>query len=302
MPSMASYLDPQRAEAGGYDAAWERRFFTRMRTSNGTWKTTASGRLRPMDDLFFAALDRCGVWPRTVMDIGVSAGLTTLDWMREFERRNLDIAMIATDRHMSVYLVRLWPGFSVLLEPSGHVLQAEFMGMRFSLWCSRRDVLTGACLVKKAVSAVVVRRLRKLGISFPVRPAAAKNATGRLVGPRLLVAAALRNYRNIQFRDDDIVAENPDELRKSADVIRLANLVQRDYFSESDVTRIAANTRDRCRGDGSLVVVCRDRDGAIEGSILRLSADGRFVVQARLGPGSEAEQAFLALPAWKQAA
>ena len=75
-------------------------------------------------------------------------------------------------------------------------------------------------------------------------------------------------------------------------MIRAANLIQRGYFRDAAISRSVQTIRERCRGAGSLVIISRNRPERLDGTIFRLTETGRFVVEARLGAGSEVEQFF----------
>jgi hypothetical protein len=229
-----------------------------------------------MNDLFFETLDRCGLVPRKVMDIGISSGVTTLEWLREFDRRGLPVTMIATDLVMSVDLYAIGKHMRVLTEKNGHLLQIELFGRGIRTFLRRRDYLTGGVVWRNALCHVARPLLRK----------AVHQGTYQLVSP------ALRGQDRIGLFDDDILAPNPPQFARSADVVRLANLVQPIYFNEDQIKRAVENIRERCRGEGSIVVVCRNKGRSLEGSIFRMTATRQFAVEARLGQGSEVERHF----------
>jgi hypothetical protein len=256
----------------------ERRFFRLIKTSNGTMKTTTTNRLDPMNELFFAAVERLGGPPKVAMDVGVSSGITTLEWLDAFERRQIPVTMIATDHVMSVELYAISPHLRALVERNGHLLQIEVFGHGIRTYLRGLDYLTGAALWRPALCRFARRRL--------------KDAVHE--GEFQLVAPALRRHARIRLADDDIFAPNPAPFIRSADVVRIGNLLQPIYFSDDQIRRAAANIGERCRGEGSFVIVCRNTDTALEGSILRMNGARRFDVAARLGKGSEVESYFTA--------
>lgn len=256
----------------------EREFYRSIKTSNGSKKSTRERRLDAINDLFFATLDRCRLVPRNVMDIGVSSGVTTLEWLREFDRRGLPVAMIATDFVMSVDLFAIGKHMRVLTERNGHLLQIELFGRGIRTFLRRRDYLTGG----------IVWRTALCHAARPLLKRAIHEGTYRLVSP------ALRGQDRIKLFDDDILAPNPPQFMRCADVVRVANLIQPLYFSVEQIRRAVENIRERCRGEGSIVVVCRNTDTSLKGSILRMTERREFSVEARLGRGSEVEGHFTA--------
>jgi hypothetical protein len=79
---------------------------------------------------------------------------------------------------------------------------------------------------------------------------------------------------------------------KGMDVVRVANLMQPVYFSKSELRLMARNVRRCCAGPGSMVVLCRVHDHAMEASLLSLNTNGTFSVLRRIGAGSIAEGYF----------
>ncbi len=254
----------------------EREFYRSIKTSNGTKKSTALRRLDAMNDLFFVTLERCQLVPRIAMDIGISSGVTTLEWLREFDKRGLPVTMIATDLVMSVDLYAIGRHMRVLTERNGHLLQIELFGNGICTHMRRRDYVTGGVVWRKALCHVARSLLKK----------AVHQRTYQLVSP------AVRDQARIRLFDDDILAPNPPEFARCADVVRVGNLVQPIYFSEDQIRRAAENIGERCRGEGSIVVVCRNTREGLDGSILRMTRTRQFSVEARLGHGSEVERYF----------
>jgi hypothetical protein len=266
-------------------------FFTNIITSRGVWKTTQHHRLDSLNALVTAVAKRNALIPRVVMDVGISSGITTLEWIEALANAGFKVNVIATDLTLTVYLVEIAPGLRVLVEPNGFVLQVAVGGFGFRPWCSKRDYALGTFLPKRLAAAVAAARLSRLGLPL-VHSAAAD--TERIHGPLKLVTAALRRHPGVLLMDDDLLAPNRPELTATADILRLANVVQETYFTPEQIALIVRNVRERCRGPGSLVAVCRNVDNALNGSILSLTPNGGFRLEERLGAGSEVEQAFLA--------
>ncbi len=256
----------------------EREFFRRIKTSNGTKKSTSPRRLDAMNGLFFSVLDRLGFAPQVAMDIGVSSGVTTLEWLEGFDSRRMPVTMIATDLVMSVDLYTIGRHLRALAERNGHLLQIEMFGRGIRTHLRGHDYLTGAALWRTALCRLARRRLKD----------------ARHEGQFQLVSPELRRHERIRLADDDIFAPNPAPFIRGVDVVRIANLLQPIYFSDEQIRRAVANIRERCRGEDSLVVVCRNTDAGLEGSILRMTDGRQFVSEARLGAGSEVEGYFTA--------
>jgi len=269
-------------------ARLEDAFYRSIRTSNGSWKATEHNRLDGMNEVFFRSASH-KLPPRpVVMDIGVSSGISTFEWLLEFERRAIPVDAIASDRTLVVYLADLGFGLRAVLERSGHILQVEAANIGFRVWCGKRDYLTGSFVFRRALDLFARARLTRAQLPLPISAASASRV---ISGPHVLICPQLRGRQNVVIEEDDILQPPTPARSKAADVIRLANIMQRTYFSDDQLRTIAENVRARCRGDGAFVVLCRNRGLSLEGSILRASSSG-FVILDRLGPGSEAERYF----------
>jgi hypothetical protein len=266
---------------------------TNIKTSNGSFKTTTRGRLDAINRLFFEVIARLGQSPSVIMDVGISSGVTTAEWLVEFRKRNMAVRMIATDVAMTVYLVQLSKSMSVLLERNGHILQIDVSGHGVRPWCRQRDFLSGAFLWRKALVEYARYRLTQLHLNFLL---STDMTSESLAGPTIrcekLVLSELADEQNVTLLDDDILVATSPSLMGSADVVRLANVLQFAYFDEAEIRIAVKHIRERCRGEGSIVIVCHNRPEGICGSIFRMNSNRHFVVEARLGRGSEIESAF----------
>ena len=253
----------------------ETKFYESLVTSTGIRKTTAPGRLDRVNQLFFEVLGGLALEPKTIMDVGISSGVTTLEWLQEFDRRGMDVEMIGTDANMTAYLYKLSPSFHVLADRNRNLLQLELFGFAVRPYHRKRDMFTGGVIWRPILRRIASRLL----------PAVSHE------GPLYLVTPLLRNQGRVQLIDDDILQPNSPALVRSADVVRVANLIQHEYLDARAIARAVENVRQRCRGKDSLVIVCRNQP-ALSASILRMNAERRFVVQAREGGGSEVEEFF----------
>lgn len=277
--------------------AIEDEFYQSLRTDSGSWKTTYRHRLDMINNLLFDALKPSDESPSIVMDIGMSSGITTVEWLAEFVRRGIAVKMIGTDISLSVYCVTLGRNVHVMIEPNGSILQLDLFGRGLRLWCGWRDYFNGSFVIRKTLGAFARQRLARLAIDFPIKGPPATRHAAVVSGPYQLVTPQLRGRHDVLLADDNILEPNPPEYVGVADVVRIANVLQRTYFSEEQIGIAVSNIRARCRGEGSLVVVCRDKDGVLEGSILR-AENGGFSLERRLGLGSEVESYFTDYCAW----
>jgi hypothetical protein len=194
--------------------------------------------------------------------------------------------MTATDLTMTVNLWRLNRFAMTLAERNGHILQAELFGSGIST-TRRRDYFTGVALFKWALFRGIKRSLE----------GEMRSHAGSVQGKMFpFVSPLLRARANVKLLDHNILHDGAPLGEGSADIVRIANLLQRSYFDEGQIRRIVSNVRLMCH-EGSIVIVCRNAETHIEASFLRLDSAGKFSVEARIGMGSEVEDYFVHPPA-----
>lgn len=246
----------------------ERRFFAKLRLPNGTWKTTYPNRL---DDLNEQLLD---LLPRghelELMDVGVSSGVSTVEWSDQLLANGLSHRLVAGDIHPDGRLLSRGGWLAVLFDGSGREpLLLELGPLSVPLRSDRRLVR-----IARPLLAPILRALAPRARPVP------------LVSPRLL-----RRPEIELVRDD---ATGPGRFPARFDAVRVANLLQPAYFDEPTIGRIAANLRERLR-DGGLLAVCRtDEDGINRATIFRRRGEG-LTPEASLNGGSEVEDLVLSL-------
>ncbi len=110
-----------------------------------------------------------------------------------------------------------------------------------------------------------------------------------------LVTHRLRGKKDIERVDDDITAPCPSQLRARFHVVRVANILNRDYFSSHQLGEIVGNLRDRLTGPGAFLLIVRTESKGNHGSIFRMDDRGSFEVLSRIGRGSEIEDIVLGI-------
>jgi hypothetical protein len=263
-------------------AEQEREFFNHIKLSNGTFKVTSAGRL---DDL---NLEMIKVWhefksrPVELMDVGVSSGITTMEWLEMLRRCGADVRIVATDLQLSARLVRLLPGCDVLLDCFGNPLQYSIGRLAVRPWNKNIDIATGFAVIREITKALyrIISRLRPPQDGQDV----------------LLISRRFEHRDEITFCQDDVMGDVAGEFVRRFQVVRVANLLNRAYFSEELIRKAVSNLRRRLAGDGSFLIVNRTHaDGRNHGTIFRLSREGSFEVRSRIGMGSEIEPIVLNL-------
>jgi hypothetical protein len=267
---------------GSVSAKDEEILFRNIRNANGTYKQTERHRLDLINKKFFEVISNAGHTINTAIDIGISSGITTLEWAEEFRARGMSVKIYAVDVTLHGYLADIGAGLKVLLDRTGHVMQVEGLGVGIRSYHRRRDLLWAAPLWRVPLLQLVRARLYSLGLAGPWHGVPDHP---RLRGPYPLVTPMLRTLSNVTILEDDIMSPR---LTERADVIRLANVV----LPPDQMHAAVRNVKRLCRGMGSIIIACRNFDGRLNGSIFRLDQNN-FIVVARVGHGSDLEDYFI---------
>jgi hypothetical protein len=260
----------------------EAAFFASIRLRNGTFKTTDHHRLDDLNMLVIGEWQKLDLKPRRIMDVGVSSGISSREWADALASAGIDAEILATDLCMRGSLVPLLPGYEVLLDRDGKVLQ-HIVGNRPVRWHldGARDFFRGTGFVVAALNAfasalLLLTHARQRGKDL------------------LLVNPHARDDARLSFAEDDILAPNPEHLRGRFNAIRVANLLNHGYFDEAQLRRAVDNLKDRLMGGGSFLIVNRTHpDGNNHGTIFRLSEANKFEIVAKMRDGSEIEDIVL---------
>ena len=251
----------------------EARFFSDLKTGNATFKKTDVNRFGAVDEVLADYLASNGEPEPQVLDIGISSGTTTLELKRALEAKGLSPHVTGTDQSFDAWLVSGNLGTTALMQGDGHILQFEIAGQAMRGWDRRLDRMTG-----RALFNAVLRRLFR-GID-PVRD-------GRRVD---LVSPRLRDASDIVLTQDDVLRRNPRFMGRF-DLVRAANILNRDYFSEEQLRNALEYVRSYLKGPGSLLLLIRTdkQDGQNNGTLLRVDELGALEPVRRFGKGSEVE-------------
>jgi hypothetical protein len=106
----------------------EYEFFVRVVLPNGTVKSTRANRL---DDLNHAALPyiaRIAERPVKIMDVGVSSGVSTLEWHEHLSAEHIACDITGTDLTIYASLVSLGPQLAVLIDANRNILHLDLFG------------------------------------------------------------------------------------------------------------------------------------------------------------------------------
>ncbi|MET0309796.1 MAG: hypothetical protein ABW023_13900 [Sphingomonas sp.] len=262
----------------------EARFFGGLRTGNFTFKRTEEGRLRAIDGALLRHLDRENATIETVLDLGISSGITTAELAVALAQSGRSVRMTGTDRAFAARIIDLPMGCRALVEPTGHVLQYEIFGRALRPWTRRLDYLTGMALARKVAN-------RALG---PI--ARTRGASPHAGAPVELVSRRLARLDAMRLIEDDVTIRNP-VLAGSFDLIRAANILNRHYFEPAMLQCAVDNVRSYLRGPGAWLLVLRTHgDADHRGTLFQMDDDGTLIVMERWGGGSEVEEMFVREP------
>jgi hypothetical protein len=270
----------------------ERSFFDCLRLKNGVYKTTYAHRL---DDLNVWVEDYLpAARPLQVLDVAISSGTSTLEWIQSLESAGLDYHMTGNDLTISGFLVSFGDRLHAVLDQTKWPLLFEIDEFWVSNPPRKRHFfryLPSLALLKTALflwelkyrESEGTRIFRILGMKTTTRPIS-------LVTPRLI------NHPRMTIREGNILTDS--WLCGAFHVIRAANILNRKYFDHNSLTKILNNLRRHLAADGILVVCRTDEDAKAlnRATVFKLNEDNRFVVLSKMNGGSEIQDLILQLP------
>ena len=267
-------------------AAREDRFFHSIQLRNGTYKSTAHHRLDDLNDFVMRILPEPR--PLEIMDVAVSSGVSSGEWLVALEKAGIDCTLLAGDAVVQACLVSLGP-VRALADKTGHLLQLDVGGRAIRLPPPRRrDRILYMPLV---VAMKIVAHL----FDLQARPGSPTQARlGATCCPLTLMSPSLRELPRLRTVEDDILLDRGYVRRFH--VLRAANILNLAYFDAPTLQRMLINLRSRLL-PGGLLIVCRtNTTGVNNATVFTLEEDGRFAATARLNEGSEISDLILGLP------
>lgn len=252
----------------------EKSFFKSISLPNGTHKTTAPNRLADVDQNTFNLLANRNTV--RLLDVGISSGITTLELLNYFESRGVEVSGIGVDICVRAYL-QSFLGMDILLDPEGNVLQvATPLFARGRPHPSQKSLRSkilglGMDLIESSLARKLLKNLRR-------------SRALNLVSPRLL------ERDNFHVVEHDVALFKP-EWDESFDLVRVANVLNVDYFSPPYIGIILVNLVSWLK-KGGLLAICRTNpvDGCNHCSFYsKGEATGRLQHVHRMGHGYELE-------------
>jgi len=266
--------------------ALERAFFLRVVLPNGTFKTTSTDRIDDLNRAVLAHIATIPERPVKIMDVGVSSGVSTLEWYESLSIENIDCKITATDLTVYASLLSLTPNLAVLIDRNRNILHLDVFG--------RGAPPTGRGL--QGLLAGAVRGLFRVAMTAdrnlpPLNGHTQEAATGWLLNcePVALLTKKLVQHEGLRVVEDDLLAMNRPEFIEAFHVLRAANILNRAYFSDAVLTQIIKTLKKRLTQNGLLIICRTTEEGVNHATVFRLATASEFRVLLRLGQGSEIE-------------
>lgn len=260
----------------------ENRFFNQINISGTLYKTTYYHRL---DDLNLV-VDNC--LPKNhklnIMDVAVSSGITTWEWMQHLKSSGIEFHMTAGDIAMDATMISISRSIKVLIGRYGKVFQFDLFGwplpnspMRlrgkiFKILNILLNMLIRTNLIKN-------QRHRDGELKF------VSNALFKIT-PLKLISNKISDAKNLDIIEDNIQNDNPEHHSKY-DVIRAANILNKQFFTDEVLIKMITNLRKKLK-PGGILVICRTlADKKNHATIFKLTDEHNFQAIETLGQGSE---------------
>lgn len=264
-------------------------FFHSLVLRNGTHKTTWHCRLDDLNAVIESFLP--AVRPLEIMDVAVSSGVSTVEWLETLGRAGIDCRMTAGDAVIDAFLVTAG-SVRGLLDRTGHLMQLDIAGRAVRMPAPRRrDRLRFAplSLFMKAAARAFRDRLHA-----GTGPDGSRTWLGLQCRALKLISPSLAAYPRIEVVEDDILSDR--RWPRRFHVLRAANVLNRCYFDDSLLERMLRNLRTRLAPRGLLAVCRTTQEGRNDATVFRLRDNRTFEELTPLNAGSEVAQLVLSLP------
>lgn len=280
------------ADPGAYDT-----LVSRVRLPNGTWKQTAGGRLRLVDEALVAALHGTHApgSALSVIDLGVSTGVTSVD-LYETLSRQWDVDFTATDLYRDVFAVSApaWR-WAIVLEAGGDVLQHLVGPFVLPGQLEESAAYPANRALKRWSERILVPRARQALARDAGARERAYFAAGEVDG--LMIQRLpffswrcldlMRRTSRFRFLLHDVIQPLP----FTATIVRAVNIITREYFDLPTATRAIGNALRAVEPGGYFVAgqSCGLDPTAVRATVFRVRGGATEVV-ARVGDGYELEE------------
>jgi len=270
---------------------YEKNFFARVRLHNKVFKTTYSHRLDDLNRAINELLPRNT--PLQLMDVAISSGISTQEWIDGLISDGIDFHMVAGDISLNAFIVSVARNVQVLVDKRGYPVHIDLCGQGIDL-SSAKIPRVASFVIRGSIT-------RLLALDTPIiqyikgRSENNESRFGLQCAPIMLVSPRLKKNANLELVEDDVTANVRPELQERFHAIRAANILNRSYFEPIEIRTILMNLKQRLRKNGLLAICRTTKDGENHGTILSLNETGRFQALMRIGQGSEVEESALDL-------
>lgn len=273
-------------------------FFSDLWVRFGTSKTTYHHRLDDLNRFVEPLLppDR----PLEIMDVAVSSGVSTVEWMQSLGRAGIAHHMVAGDAVIDAWLISFGQRVRALIDRTGFLMQLDIGGRAHTVpragCLARMRHMPAILLIRSVVrlfGAALSAPQKPAAVSAPHRPPAPVRRWGITCSPLQLVTRSLLEQPHARVVEDDILRDGDCGQRYHA--LRAANILNLSYFDTETLRRMLRNLRARLR-PGGLLIVCRTMpEGRNDATAFRLDSIGALSPAGRLNEGSEIEELVLSL-------
>jgi hypothetical protein len=264
----------------------EREFFGRVVLPNGTVKSTNANRMNDLNATVLPYVQRLVERPVHIMDVGISSGVSTVEWYDQLSGAGVVCEMLASDLTVYASLLTLGSSFGALIDRHRNILHLDILGR------GAPPSATGVQGIFAAAVRLVFRVAMAVDRSLPpLRGQTQEAATGMLLKcePVSLLTKKMTQQSALQVIEDDLVAGDRPEFKHAFQVIRAANILNRAYFADATLVQMLNKLKNRLVPEG-ILIVCRTNDEGINnGTIFRQVEGGKVQVLTRIGSGSEIE-------------
>jgi hypothetical protein len=247
---------------------------------NGTWKRTGRGRLEALDKWITSLISESILGAFTLLDVGGSDGVTTLDSVRYFEEQ-YKVKVKATILEMNMRLHCYRRGcFRYYVTHNGIPLLLQFglLGLLFE--------------ETKAKEGIVFNPIIRVMKMWMQRHAFEKFFVD--CGELHFVNPIVCNNPNINWLERDVLQYDP-ALVGQFDLIRCCNILNLGYFTESQLVEGIGILTHYLKSEGFLLVsrTTEDREGALHTASLWQKHDDELHHITDMNGGSEIKKLLL---------
>jgi hypothetical protein len=258
-------------------------FYAGLLLRNGVWKTTDAHR---MDDLFPLLVRRAALIdqrPLRILDVGCSAGVTTVEMHQALVGSGISCETYGTDLLLYADHVASKDDVAILFDRDRNVLQIE-IGSWASPWkFQKRDLLLRPYLCFQA-SQLATNQVARF------RTALDKPCQGLHLTRVSLLASVVDSEPDVRFEEEDI---REPKIQGMFGVIWATNILNLGYFATDDIRSMVQRLIRRLLPGGLLIVSRTEPPGNTNQATLFRYCDGKLVPEEHLNRGSEVEDIVL---------